>query len=144
MQYILQNTKRLISICLVTLLLVTSSLLSFPTPARAEGNTVFCNGLVSVCPPVDININLPAEGGAFTVGAALGAVTGSAAAVGLVSATGSVVGLSAAGITSGLAAIGSLAGGGMLAGVAVTAAAPATAAVAFGYGTYVLWEKLSH
>lgn len=44
--------------------------------------------------------------------------------ISLISAPGVVAGLSAAGITSGLAAIGGIIGGGMLAGIAVVAAAP--------------------
>ena len=43
--------------------------------------------------------------------------------ISLISASGVVAGLSAAGITSGLAAIGGIIGGGMLAGIAVVAAA---------------------
>lgn len=69
-----------------------------------------------------------------------GGVGGTAAAVGAVSAAG-VTGLSAAGITSGLAAIGATVGGGMAAGVAITAAAPAVAAAAAGYGGYRLWKR---
>ena len=49
-----------------------------------------------------------------------------------VSASGAVAGLSAAGISSGLAAIGGLVGGGMAAGVAVAAAIPLAAGAA-GY-----------
>lgn len=72
----------------------------------------------------------------------LGAVAGTAGAVGLVATTG-VTGVSAAGITSGLAMIGGTVGGGMVAGVAITAAAPAVAAAAVGYGAYHLWKWLS-
>lgn len=68
--------------------------------------------------------------------------------VALISAAGVVPGLSAAGITSGLAAIGTTSGmaaalgslavpgGAMLAGVALTVAAPALAATVVGYGAY--------
>ncbi|CDS47972.1 hypothetical protein [Polaromonas sp. CG9_12] len=54
---------------------------------------------------------------------------------------GSVAGLGAAGITSGLAAVGSLVGGGMAAGLVVTAAAP-IAVGALGYGLYKGIKKL--
>jgi hypothetical protein len=67
-----------------------------------------------------------------------GGAVGVGGAVAAVSAAGSVAGLSAAGITSGLAAIGATVGGGMAAGVCVTAAAPAVAAAAVGYGVYRL------
>ncbi|GBC60132.1 hypothetical protein DENIS_1077 [Desulfonema ishimotonii] len=51
----------------------------------------------------------------------IGAATGSAGSVGLISSAGSVAGLSAAGITSGLAALG---GGSMLGGLVATSALP--------------------
>ena len=71
---------------------------------------------------------------ATKVGTGVGAV----GAVGAISAAGAVSGLSGAGIASGLAAMGGTVGGGMLAGVAVSAAAPAAAAAAVGYGVYRL------
>jgi hypothetical protein len=77
------------------------------------------------------------------VATTIGAAAGSAAAIGTVSAAGTVAGLSGAGIASGLAAIGSTVGGGMVTGVAVTAAAPAVAAAALGYGVYRAWKWLA-
>jgi len=71
----------------------------------------------------------------------VGAATGTLGAAGAIAASGSVAGLSAAGITSGLAAIGGA--GGMVAGVAITVAAPAVAAAAVGYGAYHVWKWLS-
>jgi hypothetical protein len=65
-----------------------------------------------------------------------GAAAGTAGSVAAISAMGTTAGLSAAGITSGLAAIGGTVGGGMAAGIAVTAAAPAAAAAVLGYGLY--------
>jgi hypothetical protein len=76
----------------------------------------------------------------------VGAVAGTAGAVGAIAASGSIAGLSAAGITSGLAAVGGVVGGGMAAGVCITAAAPVVAAAAVGYGAYsayVIWKQLS-
>lgn len=80
----------------------------------------------------------------------VGAAAGTAGAVGAVAAAGSVAGLSAGGITSGLAAVGAPAAavvGGlvspMVAGVAVTVAAPAVAAAAIGYGAYKFWRWIS-
>jgi hypothetical protein len=67
---------------------------------------------------------------------AVGALGGSAAGVAAVSAVGSVAGLSAAGISSGLATIGAVVGGGMAAGSVVVIAAPAIAAAGVGYGAY--------
>lgn len=91
--------------------------------------------------------SLPAqENEARRVGQAVttaSAVVGTAGAAGAIATAGSVAGLSAAGITSGLAAIGGTVGGGMVAGVAITAAAPAVAAVAVGLGAYHVWKWLS-
>jgi hypothetical protein len=72
-----------------------------------------------------------------------GVAAGTAGSIASVSAFGTVAGLSGSGIASGLAAIGSTVGGGMAAGVAITTAAPAIAAVAAGYGIYKLikWAK---
>jgi hypothetical protein len=70
-----------------------------------------------------------------------GAAVGTAGAIGAVAAAGTT-GLSAAGITSGLAAIGATVGGGMTAGVAVAAAAPAALAVGAGYGVYKAYKWL--
>lgn len=72
----------------------------------------------------------------------VGGVAGIGGSVAAISAAG-VSGLSAVGITSGLAAIGSTVGGGMVAGVAVTVAAPAAAAAAIGYGAYRFIKWLS-
>ena len=74
------------------------------------------------------------------IGAAAGALTGSAGAAAAVSALG-VPGLGAAGISSGLAAIGAAFGGGMAAGTMLAVAAPAVAAAAVGYLIYrlALW-----
>lgn len=68
----------------------------------------------------------------------LGALAGGAVGVGtgltLVSVSGTVAGMSAAGITSGLAALGALVGGGMVAGIFVAAAPMAL----LGVGGYAL------
>ncbi|MGB4497668.1 MAG: hypothetical protein WBI40_03125 [Methylococcaceae bacterium] len=70
--------------------------------------------------------------------AAFGAYMGASAAYGAIYASG-VTGLGATGVTSGLAAIGSIVGGGMTAGLVVTAAAPIAGGVA-AYGLYK-WLK---
>jgi len=72
------------------------------------------------------------------IGSAAGALAGSTGAVAVVSAVG-VSGLSAAGISSGLAAIGTAVGGvGMAAGAMAVVAAPAAVAAALGYLIYRL------
>lgn len=76
------------------------------------------------------------------VAAKVGTVAGAAGTVGTISAAGTTAGLSAAGITSGLAAVGSTFGGGMVAGVAISVAAPAVAAAVIGLGMYKLWKIL--
>jgi hypothetical protein len=143
MQSLFQSVKRLISICLVTVLLITSALTIFPAPARAEGDTinnVDCSkSFQPRCGNTSVN---PGETVALATGAAVGAVTSSAAALAMVSTAGSVTGLSAAGITSGLATIGATVGGGMAAGFVLTSALPLVGAAAGAYGIYSLWEKV--
>ncbi|MFI3155027.1 MAG: hypothetical protein QX199_02605 [Methylococcaceae bacterium] len=70
-----------------------------------------------------------------TYAAAAGATTGAAGSIGTVAALG-VSGLGATGITSGLAALGSVFGGGMATGLVITVAAP----VALGAAAYGLYE----
>ena len=74
---------------------------------------------------------------------AVGTIAGTTGTVGTIAAAGSVAGLSGAGITSGLAAIGSVVGGGMGAGIAVTVAAPAVATIAISYGAYKVWQYVT-
>ncbi|MEA5523324.1 hypothetical protein [Limnoraphis robusta] len=81
---------------------------------------------------------------AFLGGVIVGAIGGSAATIATVSSAGSVAGLSAAGITSGLATIGRIAGGGMVAGLAVSASVPVVTAATVGYGAYKAWEWFNH
>ncbi|MCV7303508.1 lecithin retinol acyltransferase family protein [Mycobacterium barrassiae] len=57
-------------------------------------------------------------------------------------ATAGVTGMSAAGITSGLAAIGGVVGGGMVAGTVAVAAAPAVVAGVAGLGAYLVSRKI--
>ena len=126
-----QAAKRLIAICLVTLLLVTGALTISPTPARADTDYVMFK-----CESDCGNI------AAF----ATGAISGSAVTL---IATGHG-GLAAAGITAGTAAIGQVATAAVAplaaaAAPAIAVAAPilvpigATAAV--GYGAYQLWDS---
>ena len=67
-----------------------------------------------------------------SLGAVGGGTLGFASITAVISASGVTIGLSAAGITAGLSAIGGLVGGGMAAGVLVTAAIPIAAGTA-GY-----------
>lgn len=84
-----------------------------------------------------MNNQVKKEKQAVVVGT-VGGIAGVGASVGAVSAAGTVSGLGAAGVTSGLAAIGGMVGGGMVAGLAVTAAAP----LAIGGCTYGLYKWL--
>jgi hypothetical protein len=77
------------------------------------------------------------------MGRNMASVAGNVSAVGTIAAAGSVIGLSGSGITSGLAAIGAVVGGGMGAGIALTVAAPAVATMAVGYGFYQLWQHVT-
>jgi hypothetical protein len=74
--------------------------------------------------------------------AKVGTAAGAVGTVGTISAAGTTVGLSATGITSGLAAVGGTVGGGMVAGVAISVAAPAVAAAAAGWGLYKIGKWL--
>ena len=69
------------------------------------------------------------------IGAVAGAGAGIGTSIAAISTSGAVAGTSAAGITSGLAAMGSLIGGGMLAGVFV-AAVPVVAGGFIGYKAF--------
>lgn len=71
-----------------------------------------------------------------------GGALGSGGAITLVSVMGRVAGLSAPGITSGLAALGALVGGGMATGIAIVAAVPVVAGGA-AYGGYKLYSSYS-
>jgi uncharacterized membrane protein YebE (DUF533 family) len=62
------------------------------------------------------------------------------ASIGSVALNGSVTGLSATGITSGLAVVGTLAGGGMAVGVFIVAASPIAAGV-LGYQGYKFYKN---
>lgn len=126
MQQIFQSAKRLISIILVTLFLITSTLLSFPAPAKAAGDVVMlkcesdCNGVV------------------FAEGVASGAVvaliaTGKAATLGGVVATVGHVATAIAAPTLGGAAV-----------AAASVVAPVAATAAVGYLGYQVWETYHH
>ncbi len=129
MQCIFQNAKRLISICLLTLLIVTSAVTISPAPAQALG---------------DLNVEI------FKCESECGNMTAFAAGV----ASGSAVTLPATGSGGSLAtaAIAAIGHGAIIAAASLTAvAAPAIAAVAvvvvpvavtgaISYGAYRLWE----
>ena len=74
------------------------------------------------------------DGRVASVAGAAGATVGGVAAIGALGAT---AGLSAAGISSGLAAMGAVVGGGMVAGTAVIAAAPVVVAAGLATGVFV-------
>jgi len=67
--------------------------------------------------------------------AASGGAVGFASITTVISASGTVIGLSGPGIVAGLSALGSIVGGGMAAGLVVTAAIPVAASAA-GYGIF--------
>jgi hypothetical protein len=127
MQHIFQSAKRLISICLVTLFLITSTLLSFPAPASAAGNLVIIN-CESDCGNAVAFAAGVASGSAVTVIA-----TGQAATLGAVGAT---VGHVATAIAA------PIVGGAAVAVASVVAPVAATAAV--GYVGYRVWEAHHH
>lgn len=71
-----------------------------------------------------------------TIAGAVGTALGAAGSLSTVAVSGSVFGLGATGITSGLATIGGVVGGGMASGLVVAVAAP----VAVGAVTYGLYR----
>ena len=75
------------------------------------------------------------------VASVAGAAAAGAGGMAAVAAAG-VTGVSAAGITSGLAAIGGVVGGGMVAGTVAVAAAPAVVAGAAGLGVYLISRRI--
>jgi hypothetical protein len=130
MQSIFQKAKRLISICLVTLLIVTSTLTVSPAPAQALGDV----NVVFKCESECGNMT------AFAAGVASGSV------VTLV-ATGSGGSLAAGAVTAiGHAAITAAAPLAAAAPALVGAAPillPVAATTAVGYGAYRMWESSS-
>ena len=125
MQRTFQSTKRLISVCLVTLLLVVSTVTISPAPAMAD------NGSSSSIP------QLGGEAWAFAAGVATGVlVSGGSAATLTTAATAATAVASVAGSVATTA----------LTATAV-AAAPVVAPVAIGSavvgGAYALWQYLS-
>ena len=56
MQRIFQNAKKLISMCLVTVLIVTSAITMLPAPARADNDLVIVKGVRS--PPDSATLKL--------------------------------------------------------------------------------------
>lgn len=128
MQCIFQNAKRLISICLLTLLIVTSALTISPAPASADIVIVKCEQ-----------------------GSNCGNLAGFAAGV----ASGSVVTLIATGQTAVLAgaeaAVGSAVAGAAIGTLTAVGSAvvapillPVAATAAVGYVGYSAWTVLNH
>ncbi len=137
MQRLFGAARKLIALFLVTVLLTTGTWVTTPEQARA-GNVTVINCSHSYQPNCG---NTESPLGDVVQG--VGYLAGLAGDIAAISSMGAVSGLSGAGITSGLAAMGSLVGGGMVAGVAVTVAAPAVVAVAAGAGVSYISHFLS-
>ncbi len=134
MQRIFQRAKRLISMCLVTLLIVTSTLTIFPAPAQAVGDIHIeilrcesnCGNMTAFAAGV-------ASGSAVTLIA-----TGHAA---VLTAAGAAVGSAAAAAASGtIAAVGAAVGSAVAAPVLL----PVAATAAVGYVVWGGWKALTH
>ncbi|MEH2322213.1 MAG: hypothetical protein V7K32_01145 [Nostoc sp.] len=134
MQRLFQKAKRLISMCIVTLLIVTSALTISPAPARALGDVkieIFkceseCGNMTAFAAGVASGsaVTLVATGHAATLAVAGAAVSSAVttAASGTIAAAG--------------AAVGSVVAAPVLVPVAVTAGV--------GYIGYRAWEALNH
>ncbi len=132
MQRLFQSAKRLISMCLVTLLIVTSALTISPAPARADFVIVKCEQ-GSNCG------NLAAFAGGVASGSAVTLIaTGHAATL---TAAGAAVGSAAAAAASGtIATAGAAVGSALAAPVLV----PVAATAAVGYVGYRAWKAINH
>ena len=131
---IFQNAKRLISVCLATLLIVISTITIFPSTASAaviEINVVKCES-GSNCSNI----------ASFAAGATTGIVAGSAVTL---AATGNTATIVAVGAAMGQAAITSLAP--LVADAGTISASPVLVpvgiAAAGGYAAYQLWHNFS-
>ena len=138
--------ERMVQVLMVFLLCVNVLLSTANLPVLAEPEQhceVRGNNNTTECTTI-INNNFtesdPDKVEVFASGVIVGGIGGSAATIATVAAAGVVKGLSAAGISSGLAAIGSTVGGGMVAGLAVSAAVPVTSAAAVGLLAYKSWQ----
>ncbi|MGB7442611.1 MAG: hypothetical protein WA919_16220 [Coleofasciculaceae cyanobacterium] len=121
MQRIFQNAKKVIATCLVTVLLITGTLVSFPAPARAVGDVVIIK-CETECGNTAAFVGGVISGSAVTL-----AATGGGHAV-------------AAGIGTGIAAVGHAAAASAVA-AAAPVVVPVAATAAVGYGAYHLWEN---
>lgn len=136
---LLQRFKRVISICLITLLTVTSVLTISPAPAMADNNLIKnisivncegdnCGNMASFAAGV-------VSGSAVTLAATgdAGMVAAIGTAVGQVAGTLATVGQAAATVAAPAAAFGS-------AVISSPIVVPAAATAAVGYGAYRLWK----
>lgn len=128
MQRLFQRAKRLISMCLVTLLIVTSALTISPAPARAD-IVIFQCQQGSDCGNLAAFVAGVASGSAVTLIA-----TGHTA---VLAAAGTAVGSAVAAAATGtLTAVGSA--------VAAPVLLPVAATAAVGYVGYGAWKALNH
>lgn len=129
MQRIFQSAKRLISMCIVTVLLVTSALTSLPAPARAEGNitinNIDCRNTINPqCGNVTSPVPSTTDTG-FVVGAALGALISS----GIIDTVVTAATPLAAPAASALTTVGAAVGNGIVDSVVSTGVASAASAI---------------
>lgn len=132
MQRIFQNSKKLIATCLVTVLLITSTLVSFPAPAQADTN-IGINPKIQLCETECGN----------TAAFAAGVISGSAVTLAATADAGTLTAVGTAAATVGHAAAVGIGAGITAAGHAVAApvVVPVAATAAVGYGAYRVWEN---
>lgn len=145
MQRLLQSAKKLLSMCLVTLLLITGTILISPAPARANGEritNVDCRYSTNPnCGNTNNGGGAALAAGAAVLGGAIGGVIGGS----------SFDALSAAVITSGATAVGhaiAASAAPVAAAISQTVAAtaapvvvPVAVAGAVAGGAYFLWQS---
>lgn len=135
MQRLFQSAKRLISMCLVTLLIVTSALTISPAPAQAVGDinvNVDIFGCKSQCG------NMTAFAGGMLSGSAVTLIATGHGAV--LAGAGAAVGSAAAAASGTIAAAGAAVGSALAAPVLL----PVAATAAVGYVGYGAWKALNH
>ncbi|WP_071188686.1 hypothetical protein [Trichormus sp. NMC-1] len=130
MQQILQNTKRLVSVSLATLLILVSTITIFPSTASADNNVVKIE-CTSDCGNI-----VPFAAGVVSGSAVTLMATGDTATLATLAATGAAT---IGEITTALAGLGVAAGTAVSSPVLV----PVAVAAAGGYGAYQLWHHFS-
>lgn len=130
MQRIFQNARRLISMCLVTLLVVTGAVTILPAPARAEGDVVILK-CESDCNAVTFTAGVVAGSAVTLAATSSGSTVATVAGISEIAAIGSAVMTAAAPLAAAAAPA---------VAVAAPVVLPVAATAAVGYMGYRTWQ----